>query len=154
MASFYWPQYQRHTSEDHGIPLFSLFSWMTEYHRALNAGTGTGTWAIFVPPNVKFEVDDVCAEWTFAPNFFNYIHVRAMYGSVADWPAFYQEALTHLKPGGWFEQLEISIQFEFDDGTVKEGVENGEVLDKWSKMFINAGDKFGKTLQTAEKIEA
>lgn len=51
---------------------------------------------LFVSPNCKFEVDDACAEWTYAPNSFDFIHIRAMYGSVADWPAFYNEVFTYV----------------------------------------------------------
>jgi len=82
----------------------------------LDVGTGTGIWAMdfadqypsaqvigfdlsaiqpgWVPPNLQFEINDACApDWDYAKNSFDFIHVRAMYGSVADWPAFYQQAL-------------------------------------------------------------
>jgi hypothetical protein len=49
----------------------------------------------FVAPNCKFEVDDACVEWTYAPDSFDFVHVRALYGSVADWPAFYTEAFKY-----------------------------------------------------------
>lgn len=78
----------------------------------LDVGTGTGIWAIdfadtfpeasiigtdlspiqpsWAPPNVSFEVNDCCDPWVFHTKF-DYVHVRAMYGSVADWSAFYAE---------------------------------------------------------------
>lgn len=79
-------------------------------------GTGTGIWAIdfadqfpsaqvigfdlsviqptWVAPNVRFEINDACGpDWGYQKNSFDFIHVRAMYGSVADWPAFYRQAL-------------------------------------------------------------
>jgi hypothetical protein len=40
----------------------------------------------------------------------------------------------------------MSIQFRSDDGTVTDD----HVLAVWSKTFIEAGEKFGKTFQTAE----
>jgi SAM-dependent methyltransferase len=46
-----------------------------------------------VPPNVKFEVDDCCDEWTFSANSFDFIHVRGLYGCVADWEVFYKKVL-------------------------------------------------------------
>ena len=46
-----------------------------------------------VPPNLQFEIDDACSEWTFPPDHFDLIHVRALYGSIADWPKFYSEVL-------------------------------------------------------------
>lgn len=100
----------------------------------------------FVAPNCKFVVDDACLEWTYPPNFFDFVHVRAMYGSVADWPAFYNEVFEHLKPGGWLEQLEMSIVFRSDDGTVTDD----HVFSVWSRTFIEAGEKFGKTFRIAD----
>ena len=51
---------------------------------------------LFVSPNCKFEIDDACSEWAYTPNSFDFIHVRAMYGSVADWPAFYKEVFKYI----------------------------------------------------------
>lgn len=82
----------------------------------LDVGTGTGIWAMdfadqypsaqvtgfdlspiqpqWVAPNLRFEINDACdPDWGYSRNSFDFIHVRAMYGSVADWPAFYQQAL-------------------------------------------------------------
>lgn len=38
-----------------------------------------------VPPNVKFEIDDVEQEWAY-PFKFDYVVSRYMAGSIADWP--------------------------------------------------------------------
>jgi methylase of polypeptide subunit release factors len=79
----------------------------------LDLGTGTGIWAIdfadqfpsaivigtdlspiqptWVLPNVRFEIEDFNDEWTFKPNDFDYIHMRCIYGTVADWPIFYKQ---------------------------------------------------------------
>lgn len=38
-----------------------------------------------VPPNVRFEVDDVEAEWTYHQKF-DYIHCRFMGNAIQDWP--------------------------------------------------------------------
>lgn len=82
----------------------------------LDIGTGTGIWAMdfadqypsarvtgfdlspiqpqWVAPNLRFEINDACdPDWGYSKNSFDFIHVRAMYGSVADWPAFYQQVL-------------------------------------------------------------
>ncbi|KAF4626930.1 hypothetical protein G7Y89_g11223 [Cudoniella acicularis] len=138
----------------------------------LDVGTGTGIWAIdfadqypsaqvigfdlspiqpmWVAPNVRFEINDACdPDWGYKKNSFDFIHVRAMYGSVADWPAFYRQALAHLAPGGWFQQIEMSVVPTSDDGTVTEG----SIFDMWGKISLEAGDKFGKDLRIHEQIK-
>lgn len=48
------------------------------------------------PPNLSFEIDDCCSEWVYPKNYFDYIHIRALYGSVADWPKFYKECYEYV----------------------------------------------------------
>ncbi|EGE84035.2 hypothetical protein BDDG_06980 [Blastomyces dermatitidis ATCC 18188] len=65
--------------------------------RALDIGTSTGIWALdfadhypssepsWVPPNIKFYVDDVEKDWTYGPDeAFDVIHARQMGGSISD----------------------------------------------------------------------
>jgi ubiquinone/menaquinone biosynthesis C-methylase UbiE len=76
---------------------------------ALDVGTGTGIWAIefadqhpscevigtdlsaiqpsWVPPNMKFIIDDAEEQWVFSHKF-DYVHTRAMITAVYDWPRF------------------------------------------------------------------
>ncbi|KAK5459824.1 hypothetical protein LTS15_003953 [Exophiala xenobiotica] len=106
----------------------------------LDLGTGTGLWAIdvadtypsaivvgtdlspiqpsWVPPNVRFEIDDMESDWTFPTNSFDLIHIRGLHGTITDWPALYAQCMQALKPGGWLEQAEYSAQFTSDDNTV------------------------------------
>ncbi|KAK2039219.1 methyltransferase domain-containing protein [Colletotrichum somersetense] len=108
-------------------------------HRVLDAGTGTGIWAIdvaeehpealitgvdlspiqplFVPPNVTFYVDDVEDEWTYSYKF-DFIFGRMLTGSIADWPRFIQQSYEFLEPGGWIELSDILLDLQSDDGTV------------------------------------
>lgn len=108
----------------------------------LDLGTGTGIWAIdvadaypsaivtgtdlsptqpsLVPPNVRFEIDDMEAEWTFHENHFDLIHIRGLHGSIENWPALYAQCMRCLKPGGYLEQSEYSAQFTSDDNTLPE----------------------------------
>ncbi|KFY66075.1 hypothetical protein V496_02217 [Pseudogymnoascus sp. VKM F-4515 (FW-2607)] len=138
----------------------------------LDIGTGTGIWAMdfadqfpsaqvtgfdlspiqpqWVAPNLRFEINDACdSDWGYPLNSFDFIHVRAMYGSVADWPAFYQQALDNLVPGGWYQQIEMSVVLKSDDGSVTEG----SIFDQWGKVSLEAGDKFGKDLRIHEQIK-
>lgn len=38
-----------------------------------------------VPPNVRFEIDDVEADWTYHQKF-DYIHCRFMGNAIQNWP--------------------------------------------------------------------
>ncbi|KMU84798.1 UMTA [Coccidioides immitis H538.4] len=99
----------------------------------------------FVPPNVAFEIDDCCDEWVYK-NPFDFIHVRGLYGCVADWDKFYKEAYRNLKPGGYIEQLEQSVYLKSDDGTVEK-----TIFEKWGQVSLEAGDAFGKTLRIVDE---
>lgn len=43
-----------------------------------------------VPPNVRFEVDDVEDEWTYHQPF-DYIHCRMMGNAIKDWPKLHRQ---------------------------------------------------------------
>ena len=48
----------------------------------------------WVPPNCRFEVEDVNKRpWTFKEEYFDYIHIRSMTGTVPDWTDFYKTAI-------------------------------------------------------------
>ncbi|KAL2883730.1 hypothetical protein SGCOL_000877 [Colletotrichum sp. CLE4] len=108
--------------------------------KILDIGTGTGIWAIdmgdnypeaeidsidlspiqpgFVPPNVKFLVDDAEAEWLYPDNSIDFIHLRHMAPFIKDWPKLLRQAYRVLKPGGWIELQELRWRFACDDGTM------------------------------------
>ncbi|RPA77154.1 S-adenosyl-L-methionine-dependent methyltransferase [Ascobolus immersus RN42] len=139
--------------------------------RILDVGTGTGIWAIdmayrfpsatvigndlsptqpnYVPPNLYFEVDDVEAEWIHRPNSFDFIHVRGLYGCVRDWPKFYDEAYRALRPGGYIEQVEMSVVLESDDNSLPED----GIFKLWGKVSVDAGETFGKTLRICDLMK-
>lgn len=94
----------------------------------------------FTPPNCRFEVDDVTSPWTTRPGTYDFINARALYGSISDWPALYAQIYEHLAPGGYFHQLEPSIQFKSDDGSLLPD----HPLSQWSDVFHEASEKFGK----------
>ncbi|KAK2033255.1 methyltransferase domain-containing protein [Colletotrichum zoysiae] len=135
----------------------------------LDIGTGTGIWAIdfadenpdcqvigtdispiqpsWVPPNLKFEIDDCTREWTFEPESFDYVHIRFLVGSIADWPALFKEAYRALKPGGYLESFEVSPVVLSDDGTVPET----SALGQWGKFFEEGGRKMGRTFRVLDE---
>lgn len=52
----------------------------------------------FVPPNCRFEVDDINKPWTYPENHFDYIHLRSMLGTVPNWKDFYTHVIRYVKP--------------------------------------------------------
>ncbi|KAI1459850.1 S-adenosyl-L-methionine-dependent methyltransferase [Annulohypoxylon moriforme] len=139
-----------------------------DIQKVLDVGCGTGIWAIdfadlfpsaevigldispqqpqWIPPNLKFEVDDVTQPWTYERNSFDYIHLRWLTGSIPDWDALYREIFNTLKPGGYFEHKESACMLVSDDGTVREG----SAIDQWGKVFTEAGKKFGRSFSVVE----
>lgn len=113
----------------------------TNPHRILDIGTGTGIWAIdmadkypsaevlgidispiqpsWVPPNCRFEMDDVELEWTHQAGTFDLIHARNIAPSISNWPKVMAEMYRCTKPGGWVELSEFGAELFSDDGTVK-----------------------------------
>lgn len=63
----------------------------------------------WVPPNLKFQIDDVQLDWTFDEDTFDFIHVRYMHGAIDDWGKLYRQMFHCLKPGGWFQHIEPDI---------------------------------------------
>ncbi|PNH36643.1 hypothetical protein BJF96_g619 [Verticillium dahliae] len=124
-----------------------------EPKRVLDVGTGTGIWAIdvadahpaaevtgfdispiqpfWVPPNCKFHIDDAQLEWTYPPASFDLIHIRALYGSIADWPKLYGEAFKALKPGGYLENFEFTISLCSDAPSVRDDPKH--VFKQWGQ---------------------
>jgi len=50
----------------------------------------------WVPPNVKFMVDDVESQWLRPLNHFDYIHARHTVMAIKDWPKLMSQALEYV----------------------------------------------------------
>ena len=94
----------------------------------------------------KFIVDDIADRWVYEDNYFDFVHLRCLFGSIADWKALYREIYQKTKPGGWIQQLEMSIVFTSDDGTV----DDHNFMAEWSRTFIEFGEKSGRTMRIAD----
>ncbi|KAM0216543.1 hypothetical protein ACHAQD_007775, partial [Fusarium lateritium] len=104
----------------------------------------------WVPPNVKFEIEDCNQDWTYPPDSFDYVHLRYLVGCIPDWDKLFKEAYKVLKPGGWIETFEASPTIESDDGTVKPD----SAMARWAPIFIEASKKIGNTFTViAEDIQ-
>ncbi|KAF2010609.1 S-adenosyl-L-methionine-dependent methyltransferase [Aaosphaeria arxii CBS 175.79] len=140
----------------------------------LDVGTGTGLWAIDMadyfpsaeiigtdlsptqvttaPPNIRFEVDDACSEWTYPRDSFDFVHVRGLTGCVRDWPYLYEQAYKHLKPGGYFEHLEFSIDTNADPNNPAHA---HQMYTQFSNSILSLGDnRTGMTFRTIRHMKS
>ncbi|KAI4136668.1 MAG: hypothetical protein LQ341_005506, partial [Variospora aurantia] len=101
------------------------------------------------PPNLIFEIDDCCSDWVYPKNHFDYIHVRQMYGSIADWHRFYKDCYDHLTPGGYIEQAELNPVLKSDDGSIVPG----DVLDQCGTLAVQAGISLGSSLEVEKSMQ-
>jgi len=101
-----------------------------------------------VPPNVKFEVDDVESEWAYAKPF-DYIHCRYMAVSILDWTKLVKNCYDFLLPGGWVEFQDYDLQWYSEDGTLKED----SALGRWLSLFYEGAAKIGRDHQPGIKLE-
>ncbi|KAI1077464.1 S-adenosyl-L-methionine-dependent methyltransferase [Whalleya microplaca] len=131
----------------------------------LDLGTGTGVWAIemaarypqarivgvdaspiqrkkAVPPNVKFEIDDVENPWNIPSESLDFVHARSIAGGVRDWVALFKQALEKLKPGGILEMTEIAIQFLDFDGKFGEAELCPGILETFRGLSEKVGIDF------------
>ncbi|KAK7413919.1 hypothetical protein QQX98_007186 [Neonectria punicea] len=128
----------------------------------LDVGCGTGTWAIefadqypsaevlgvdlspiqpnLVPPNCKFEVDDINKPWTYPEHNFDFVHLRAMTGCIPDWTEFYKKAFKSLKPELW------GIAKSDDDSFKPKSP-----LKTWVEIFEKIGKATGKSFFWGDK---
>ncbi|OCL06976.1 S-adenosyl-L-methionine-dependent methyltransferase [Glonium stellatum] len=129
--------------------------------RVLDVGTGTGIWAIemgdlypgaeilgndlspvqpsWVPPNVKFEVDDIEDTWSH-PIPFDFIFCRYMATSILDWPRLVRNIYNNTKPGGWAEFQDFDLQYYSDDDSLKP---EHETL-RWINVLLDASRHNGR----------
>ncbi|KAF4773839.1 hypothetical protein HER10_EVM0005210 [Colletotrichum scovillei] len=137
--------------------------------RVLDVGTGTGIWAMefgdehpeaevlgidlspaqpeFVPPNVRFEIDDLEERWTYSRPF-DYIHSRVLDSCINDWKAYFQQSFDHLNPGGYLEIQEIDAEPRSDDGTLKDD----SSLMKSLRLLKEAAEFFQRPFQDIKSL--
>ncbi|WAO95543.1 Hypothetical protein NCS54_01317200 [Fusarium falciforme] len=139
--------------------------------KIVDIGTGTGSWAIdmgdeypgaevigidlspiqppWVPPNVRFLVDDAEAPWLFGQDSLDLVHMRNMSTAIKDWDTLLGQAYSNLKPGGWIELPEFRWVYGCDDGTMHPDYTP-------PKMVANIKEglaKFGVDMHASEKNE-
>ncbi|OJJ45620.1 hypothetical protein ASPZODRAFT_133477 [Penicilliopsis zonata CBS 506.65] len=127
--------------------------------RVLDLGCGTGIWAIDVankypeafvvgvdlapiqPPNHPKNCDfyapfDFESPWAMGEESWDLIHMQMGSGSVASWPNLYRRIFAHLRPGAWFEQVEIDFEPRCDDRSL-----DGLALRQWYQCLKQATEE-------------
>ncbi|OHE95879.1 TAM domain methyltransferase [Colletotrichum orchidophilum] len=134
--------------------------------RVLDAGTGTGIWAMdyadahpeakvigvdlsniqpkWTPPNLTWELDDLEQDWTWSQPF-DFVFVRMLAGSLKDYQDFVNQAFENLEPGGYLEMQDLSLPYRCDDGSLTE--ENP--VHKLSDLFLRGGRVTGRHMDKA-----
>ncbi|KAG7438914.1 Secondary metabolism regulator LAE1 [Fusarium oxysporum f. sp. raphani] len=126
--------------------------------KVLDIGTGTGIWAIdfadqypnaevigtdlspiqpdWVPPNVRFELEDATSNWTWSKDSFDFVHMRYLIGAIADWGALFKEAfrcyvqVTDFKVpvGGWAKDSKLRQVGQLLRATIENDLEGKQVI--------------------------
>ncbi|KAL1991244.1 hypothetical protein VTN49DRAFT_5748 [Thermomyces lanuginosus] len=138
--------------------------------RVIDLGTGTGIWAIdfadehpqaevigcdlsptqptLVPPNVKFLIDDIEAEWTYEKNPFDFIHARNLVVSIRDFGRLIKQCYRSVKPGGWVEFQDWDGYAYSEDGSLA-----GTNLQRYYDEVYGAFEKAGYETRPGPKLE-
>ncbi|KAI2638000.1 S-adenosyl-L-methionine-dependent methyltransferase [Hypomontagnella submonticulosa] len=137
-----------------------------DVQHVLDIGTGSGIWVIdfadthpnaevtgtdlsptqplWVPPNVRFELEDCTQPWTFPEGRFDFVHMRYLFGAVADWNELLRQAYRVTRPGGWVQSCEVDVEIRCDDGSVHA---DSAFEMFWNMLYSNAGRKLGVTFR-------
>jgi hypothetical protein len=98
-----------------------------------------------VPPNCRFEIDDFELPWNWTEPF-EYIHMRAIEGSVGDYDTLFKQAHDNLTPGGWFEICDDTVGVFSDDDTI----DKAPNMTRWVGLLIEASHKYGKHMNVCK----
>ncbi|KDN69819.1 putative methyltransferase domain-containing protein [Colletotrichum sublineola] len=101
-----------------------------------------------VPPNVKFEIDDVESPWAHSHEF-DFIFCRYMVGSITDWPKLMNNIYENTNPGGWVEFQDYDLLYTSDDGSL---TEEHQTL-QWKRLFLEACEKAGRDPRPGPKLK-
>lgn len=93
----------------------------------------------WVPPNLRFEIDDATQPWTWKEDYFSFIHIRYLFGAIKDWNSLFSEAYRCCAPGGWVQSGEADVTFRSDDGTT----ELEPVFKTYQKLFEDGSQILG-----------
>ncbi|KAL2824173.1 S-adenosyl-L-methionine-dependent methyltransferase [Aspergillus cavernicola] len=137
--------------------------------RFLDMGCGTGIWAIEVankypdafvvgvdlapiqppnkPKNCEFYAPfDFETPWALGEDYWDLIHLQMGYGSVISWDNLYKRIFAHLRPGAWFEQVEIDFEPRCDDRSL-----DGLALRHWYQCLKEATAQMARPIARSSR---
>ncbi|KAK5991324.1 Methyltransferase pytC [Cladobotryum mycophilum] len=139
--------------------------------KIIDLGTGTGLWAIeselrdsgrqvsqcrdpgarsqshsapMGPPNVKFYIDDVEAEWLNGDGY-DFVHMRNMIPILKSPVDLLRQAYENMKPGAWVELQDVDGEVHSDDNSVPDDWP----LKQFTEYLVEAFAKFGTNAHAA-----
>ncbi|KAH7147923.1 S-adenosyl-L-methionine-dependent methyltransferase [Fusarium sp. MPI-SDFR-AT-0072] len=132
--------------------------------KIIDLATGTGIWAIdiadkfpsasvigvdlspiqpsWVPPNLKFLVDDIEDEWMHGGDF-DFVHMRCISPWLKD----------EVKPGAWIEIQELDARANCDDGSLAPDAPLAKFFDTAEQAVASFGMKFRAGENLREPLE-
>ncbi|KAF5552072.1 TAM domain-containing protein [Fusarium phyllophilum] len=142
--------------------------------KIIDLATGTGIWAIdvadkypsasvvgvdlspiqpsWVPPNLKFLVDDIEDEWMHGGNF-DFVHMRCISPWLKDEVKVLRQAHDHMKPGAWIEIQELDARANCDDGSLAPDSPLAKFFDTAEQAVASFGMKFRAGENLREPLE-
>lgn len=84
----------------------------------------------YVPPNCRFEIDDIEDEWVFNHKF-DYIHGRYICPFLADVPKLLRSIYDNLNPGGYVEIMETLMLMKAVDNSL-----DGHPIQRWNSLMV------------------
>ncbi|KAM0342587.1 hypothetical protein ACHAPU_009442 [Fusarium lateritium] len=142
--------------------------------KIIDLATGTGIWAIdvadkfpsasvigvdlspiqpsWVPPNLKFFVDDIEDEWMHGDDF-DFVHMRCISPWLKDQVKVLRQAHDHMKPGAWVEIQELDARANCDDGSLAPHAPLSKFFDTAEQAVASFGMKFRAGENLREPLE-
>lgn len=102
----------------------------------------------WLPPNVKFEVDDIESPWLHERPF-DFIFCRYMTLCVLDWPRMVGNIFNSLKPGGWAEFQDFNLQYYSEDGSLTK--DHKTLI--WINTLLDAANQMGREPSPGPRLE-
>ncbi|KAK7959933.1 S-adenosyl-L-methionine-dependent methyltransferase [Apiospora aurea] len=96
------------------------------------------------PANLQFIRDDAEEPWEFGPEKLNFIHARYACTCFDNPKAVMQQAFENLKPGGWIEYCDSTVDVLSMDGSSR-----GTTLEHWGELMMTGAQTTGRDFRVS-----